>query len=321
MHAGTTLLSNNDVLSVYPSAGNATMKTEEYLYFTQTDLSAVVNTPFTLTLIGLNKEDEKNTEAHAEEGYTVILKNVDTEDTLTAVSDEKGLLTYTASMTGIYKVEAVSKEGITAVAAPYIEVTVKEPEPTAPPKPTVTPKPAAKPVLLVQLKSQKNSMILTWNKIKGADTYKIYGAKCGKDFKLLKTISAKKLTWTNGKLKKGTHYKYYVVALSKGKKLATSPQSHSVTKGSRYGYAQKITIKTGDFKLKVGKTKGIKASVTNSSKYMKNHVAPIRYLSSDSSVATVSQNGVVKAKKKGNCTIYCYTLNGLYKKVKVTVTK
>ena len=321
MHAGTTLLSNNDVLSVYPSAGNATMKTEEYLYFTQTDLSAVLNTPFTLTLMGLNKEDEKTTEAHAEEGYTVILKNVDTEDTLTAVSDEKGLLTFTASVTGVYKVEAVYKEGITAVAAPYAEVTVKEPEPTSPPKPTITPKPAAKPVLIVRLKSQKNSMVLNWNKIKGADTYKIYGAKCGKDFKLLKTVSAKKLSWTNDKLKKGTHYKYYVVALSKGKKLATSPQSHSVTKGSRYGYAQKITVKTGDFKLKVGKTKGIKASVTNSSKYMKNHVAPIRYLSSDSSVATVSQNGVVKAKKKGNCTIYCYTSNGLYKKVKVTATK
>lgn len=321
MHVGTTLLSDNDVLSVYPSAGNTTMKTEEYLYFTQTKLDAVVNTPFILTLMGLNKEAEKNTETHVEEGYTVTLKNTETKDTLTAVSDEKGLLTFTAAVTGIYKVESVSKEGVTAVAAPYVEVTVKEPEPIVPSKPSVTPKPAAKQVLMVQLKSQKNSMVLTWNKIKGADTYKIYGARCGKDFRLLKTVSGKNLTWTSKKLKKGTHYKYYVVALSKGKKLATSPQSHSVTKGSRYGYAQKITVKTVDFKLKVGKTKGIKASVANSSKYMKNHVSPIRYLSSDSSVATVSKNGVVKAKKKGSCMIYCYTSNGLYKKVKVTVTK
>lgn len=111
-------------------------------------------------------------------------------------------------------------------------------------------------------------MVLKWNKIKGADTYKIYGAKCGSSYKLLKTVSSKKLTWTNRKLKKGTHYKYYIVAISNGQKLATSPRTHAVTKGSRYGYAQKITVNKTALKLRTGKTKRIKASVTNSSTYI-----------------------------------------------------
>ena len=351
MYAGTTLLSNNDILSIYPSAGSTTSKTEEYLYFTQTALTTVVNTPFTLTLMGLNKEAAKNEEAYAEEGYTVTLKNAQTNDTLTAISDKNGLLTFIPSVTGIYKVEAVSKDGITAIAAPYAEITVNTPEPTkipaptatpvptatpaptatpvptATPAPTVTPvpttapKPVSKQILMLQLKSQKNSMVLKWNKIKGADTYKIYGAKCGNSYKLLKTVSSKKLTWTNRKLKKGTHYKYYIVAISNGQKLATSPRTHAVTKGSRYGYAQKITVNKTALKLRTGKTKRIKASVTNSSTYIRKHVATVRYLSSNPSIATVSKTGVVKGKKKGNCTIYCYTSNGLFKKVKITVTK
>ena len=148
-----------------------------------------------------------------------------------------------------------------------------------------------------------HSMVLKWNKIKGADTYKIYGAKCGNSYKLLKTVSSKKLT------------------ISNGQKLATSPRTHAVTKGSRYGYAQKITVNKTALKLRTGKTKRIKASVTNSSTYIRKHVATVRYLSSNPSIATVSKTGVVKGKKKGNCTIYCYTSNGLFKKVKVKVTK
>ena len=350
MYAGTTLLSNNDILSIYPSASSTTSQTEEYLYFTQTALTTVVNTPFVLTLMGLNKEAAKNEEAYAEEGYTVTLRNAQTNDTLTAISDKNGLLTFIPSVVGIYKVEAVSKDGITAVAAPYAEITVNIPEPTAVPVPTVTPvptvipvptvtpvptapaptvtpvpttatKPVDKQILMLQLKSQKKSMVLKWNKIKGADTYKIYGAKCGNSYKLLKTVSSKNLTWTNRKLKKGTHYKYYIVAISNGQKLATSPRTHAVTKGGRYGYAQKITVNKTALKLRTGKTKRIKASVTNSSTYVQKHVATVRYLSSNPSVATVSKAGVVRAKKKGNCTIYCYTSNGLFKKVKVTVTK
>ena len=51
---------------------------------------------------------------------------------------------------------------------------------------------------------------------------------------------------------------------------------------------------------------------------MKRHVA-VRYESSNKKIATVSSKGVVKAKKKGNCYVYAYAQNGIYKRVKIVV--
>ena len=45
----------------------------------------------------------------------------------------------------------------------------------------------------------------------------------------------------------------------------------------------------------------------------------VRYVSSNKAVATVSKNGVIKAKKAGNCTIYAVLSSGKYVPVKVTV--
>ena len=49
------------------------------------------------------------------------------------------------------------------------------------------------------------------------------------------------------------------------------------------------------------------------------HAASLRYLSSDTGVATVSKSGKIKAVGKGTCYVYVYTKNGINKKVKVTV--
>ena len=51
----------------------------------------------------------------------------------------------------------------------------------------------------------------------------------------------------------------------------------------------------------------------------KSHGAKFRYKSSDTSIATVSKDGQIKGIKKGTCTIYVYSINGLVKKAKVTV--
>ncbi len=48
--------------------------------------------------------------------------------------------------------------------------------------------------------------------------------------------------------------------------------------------------------------------------------SPIKFETTNSKVAIVNKNGVIKAKKIGNCTIYVYAQNGMYKKIKVTVT-
>ncbi len=68
-------------------------------------------------------------------------------------------------------------------------------------------------------------------------------------------------------------------------------------------------------------TRYAKATLVNKSKksLSKKTVAKFRYKSSDTSIAKVSKNGKVKGVKKGTCTIYVYSANGLVKKAKVTV--
>ena len=45
----------------------------------------------------------------------------------------------------------------------------------------------------------------------------------------------------------------------------------------------------------------------------------ICYSSSNPDIATVDKNGLIKAKRKGKCSVYAYAQNGLFKKVKVSV--
>lgn len=207
-----------------------------------------------------------------------------------------------------------------------------KPTPTATPLPTSTPTPTPTPVVKTQkvktgvgLKSsvKKNSITLKWNKTKDADGYMIYGAKCGSSYKLLKTVKGSTAKWTHKKLKSGTYYKYYVVGykLVDGKKVTISKtvRIHVATPGRGFGYARKLQLNRSKVTLKPGKSAAIKAKLLYSDGCIDNHVAIIRHYSSNSRVATVNSKGVIKAKRKGTCTIYYYAQNGLCKKVKVTV--
>ena len=79
--------------------------------------------------------------------------------------------------------------------------------------------------------------------------------------------------------------------------------------------------KKGKKYVKKGKTAKIKATVTLENKNKKpiDHVAALRYYSTNKKVATVDKNGKITAKKKGKATIYIYANNGVSKKVVVTV--
>ena len=182
---------------------------------------------------------------------------------------------------------------------------------------------AAVQVMQLLAKGGKKSVTLKWNKVSGADGYMIYSAKCGRKLKLKKTVGNNVRTWKQKKLKAGTYYKYYVEAykLVNGKKVVIGESSdiHTATNGKRYGYAKKITVKKSTFKLSVGKTATIKATLKNTSKKVKDHTVRIRYISTNNDVATVNAKGKITAKSAGTCYIYCYALNGLTKKVKVTV--
>ncbi|MBQ9673454.1 MAG: leucine-rich repeat protein [Ruminococcus sp.] len=174
-----------------------------------------------------------------------------------------------------------------------------------------------------QKKATNTSITITWNKVKNAKTYTIYGAKCGKSnsYKKIKTVKTTSLT--QKKLKKGTYYKYVVVAFDKNKKsVSTSKTLHIATTGGKNGNHKSITTKAKKNKvtLKVKATFKLKATAVPQSKKLtvKNH-RKIKYETSNSKIATVSAKGVIKAKKKGSCYVYAYAQNGVYKKIKVTV--
>lgn len=173
-------------------------------------------------------------------------------------------------------------------------------------------------------KLKKNSVTVKWNKVKNADGYIVYGAKCGakSKYKVLKVVSGKTTSYTHKKLKKGTYYKYNIVAFKyvNGVKvtLAASKKIHATTQGGKYGVAKAVKLNKSNVKIKKGKTFKIKASEIKKDKKIKRHRA-ICYESSNTKIATVNSKGKIKAKKKGKCTIYVYAQNGVYKTVKVTV--
>lgn len=185
-------------------------------------------------------------------------------------------------------------------------------------------KPAVAPVLNLRVKTGKTTATLTWNKVKSADGYKIYGTQCnGQQAKLIATVKAGSTTWNQKGLKKATHYKYQVVAYKKtnGKKvtLAKSDVMHVVTTGGKYGNAKKVTVNKEQVSIVARKSFTLKVKVKNTTKNVKYHVDAVRYKSNNTNIATVGKNGVIKGIKKGACTVYCYAPNGVYKAVKVTV--
>ena len=176
-------------------------------------------------------------------------------------------------------------------------------------------------------KGAKKSVKLTWKKVKGADGYLIYGAKCGKKntYKLIKTIrNGNTKTFKQKKRDKATFYKYIVRAykIVDGKKIsiAISKTVHVVTDGGKYGDAASVKINKKKATIKKGKTFKIKASEVSKSKSkkIKRH-RKICYESTDTKIAAVTKKGKIKARAKGTCTIYIYAQNGICKKVKVRV--
>ena len=180
----------------------------------------------------------------------------------------------------------------------------------------------------------KSSLVLTWNKVKGAEGYDIFFAKCGKNdknaLKKVKTIKGNKtLKWTKKSLKKQKAYKAFVRAYVKknGKKtyVRTSPLVHAYTSGGTKNYTspKSVTVNRTSVLLKAGKTYKIKAGVTKLQKGKKlmtdTHAPKLRYLSSSKKIATVSKSGKITAKAKGSCRIYVIAVNGAYKSVSVTV--
>ena len=183
---------------------------------------------------------------------------------------------------------------------------------------------------ILQLRAKKtgrNYINLSWTKVKGASGYIIYGNRCnsnGKVYPLRKVISTAKMSQKIMKLKKGTYYKYVVIAYKMtgaGQKvIASSKTIHVATAGGKVGNYKKVKLNKEIVKLKCGKVFKIKAEQVPEKKKLKvKRHRDICFESSNPAIATVSASGRVKAKKKGRCVIYVYSQSGTFNKMTVRV--
>lgn len=183
---------------------------------------------------------------------------------------------------------------------------------------------------ILQLRAKKtgrNYISLSWTKVKGASGYIIYGNRCNsarKVYSLKKVVSTTRTSAKITKLNKGTYYKYTAVAYkttTEGQKvIASSKTIHVTTIGGKVGNYKKVKLNKKIVKLKCGKVFKIKAEQVPEKKKLKvKRHRGICFESSNSSIATVSSSGKVKAKKKGTCVIYIYSQSGTFSKMTVRV--
>ena len=242
-----------------------------------------------------------------------------------AIVNENGKVTAVGN--GTAEITVTTEDGkITA----SIMITVKVPD-----EPTINKTTSFRRLRARSVKQTKTSVTLQWNIIKDADGYFVYGNRCNtgtKSYKYRKlaTITGGDIsTWTQKDLKKGTYYKYVVKAyrLVNGKKVVTdtSISVHAVTGGGKYGNAKAVSVtQIGNKKnvskitLKMGKTAQIKAKEVKKDKKIERH-RKLCYESSNTKVATVTPDGLIRATGKGTCTIWVYAQNGVYKALKITV--
>ena len=276
----------------------------------------------TLTKIGESTELKVKIEPENADLQKLIWKS---HNEKVAITDENGKVTAVGN--GTAEITVTTEDGkITA----SIMITVKVPD-----EPTINKTTGFRRLRARSVKQTKTSVTLQWNIIKDADGYFVYGNRCNtgtKSYKYRKlaTITGGDIsTWTQKDLKKGTYYKYVVKAyrLVNGKKVVTdtSISVHVVTGGGKYGNTKAVSVtQIGNKKnvskitLKMGKTAQIKAKEVKKDKKIERH-RKLCYESSNTKVATVTPDGLIRATGKGTCTIWVYAQNGVYKALKITV--
>ena len=183
------------------------------------------------------------------------------------------------------------------------------------------------PVFFAAGKAQKNSIVVSWRKYPGAAGYDVFWCYCDGsiNYKKAGTVKNGKLSMTHKNLKSNREYKYFVAAykMVKGRKIyiAKSNEVHVAMKKARTTNAFSIKVNRTTVILKPGKTFRLKCQLTseNRKKELLSHPSSYRYYTTNSKIATVSQNGVIRAKAKGSCSIYILASNGVYKRVTVKV--
>lgn len=170
-------------------------------------------------------------------------------------------------------------------------------------------------------KAAKTSITISWKRVPGAASYTVYGNKCGKGNRYHKIATVSGGQYVHKGLKKGTYYKFLIVANGGGKAKAVSKTIHVATTGGKVGNNKSVRITSKKtVSLKKGKTSKIKAkAIAMSSKQKVKKHRDLAFETDNPKVATVNKSGKIKAVGKGTCTIYVYAQDGTFAKVKVKV--
>lgn len=183
------------------------------------------------------------------------------------------------------------------------------------------------PFFLMKGKGTGTRIDLTWDKVKGATGYDVYWSYCnGKNnFNKLANVP-KSQKYADNNLNNKREYKYFTVAykMSGGKKvyLGRTNTVHVAMPQASKTNVLKVTVNKTKVNLAKGKTFKItkKVKLENPKKKALNHLTKKeRFITSNAKVATVSSAGVIKAVRKGTCTVYVMSENGVCAKIKVTV--
>lgn len=181
----------------------------------------------------------------------------------------------------------------------------------------------------VSTAKKQREHIISWNRIKAAEEYRIYSGitRKGKksSYRLVKVVKGNNtLMWRNRNVKKRAIYKYLVEAYVQNEKIK-SPliylRHESVKKG--VVNAARLKVKEKRTELTPEDRYEMKVKVLGKGKFRRiasfKGVPKIRYLSTDSNIASVSRKGVIEAKKQGVCRVIVFAPNGVNTFVKVVV--
>lgn len=194
-------------------------------------------------------------------------------------------------------------------------------------KPDDSQKPDANPKMpmLLRAKTGNKKVNLNWENVTEATGYEVYACVCDGSKNYKKVATTKKTKFTLKKLNNTKSYKFYVRAykIVDGTKvyIDKSIVVHVAMKANAYTNAKTIKNVKKSCVLSAGKKTGIRAGLTkeNKNKKLLAHATKFRYYSGNTSVATVSRDGVITAKGSGICIVYVVANNGVCSKIKVTV--
>ena len=188
----------------------------------------------------------------------------------------------------------------------------------------------------IQTAITNKSLTIKWGKVAGADGYDVFMQNCSKKMdtknpvKTVRGASSNKTTITKmhgtALSKSGIvkiQVKAYKLVNGKKKYIDKSVLLHIVLNSEKRTNIKKVTLAKKVYTMSVKQAVTLKPVFTpaNASKLLlgAEHGPRAFYYSTNTNVAIVDANGVVKAKASGKCTIYVISISGVSSPVQITV--